>query len=65
MPREKSASEPGNEAKEGIFDGINKGINRAPLLFLHQRETERSSAAHQPPPPPIFDITMNVCNYPF
>ena len=48
---EKSASEPGNGAKEGIFDGINKGINRAPLLFLHQRETERSSAEHQPPPP--------------
>lgn len=31
----------GNGAREGILDGINRGINRAPFLFLQQRETER------------------------
>lgn len=56
--REKVPRSRGNGAKEGILDGINKGINRAPFLFLQQRETERETLVYQQraftPPPFLF-----------
>lgn len=61
---EKVPRSQGNGAKEGILDGINKRINRAPLLFLQQRETEREMLVYQqraftPPLPFSFSLGLS------